>query len=266
MNNKVGNLLNAINERIASKLAQAEEVKSVTIINQPPSQVKINNPSKLFKHISPKVKETRDPSDSSGPIHFVNTITTIPAPKPDKSQQPTRDEDYEVESRAPKKDHDVTKSPVDLPEDSITQGSSERKELKEESEGPKENLGVLDNSIIEKLEKDTVGISMRCRNRIEEGDSKVFKISCTTRKKLITDAYIDPDLPTNVISLPHYNEAFPEQITCKGFSGARIENRLPIMIGGFIYDIDLTVIRDIESFISPTLTNLVFGKPFVKET
>ena len=212
------------------------------------------------------MKETRDPFDSSGPIHFVNTITTIPAPQPDKGQQPTRNGDHEVESRAPKKDHDVTKSPVDLPEDSITQGSSEWKESKEESEGPKENLGVLDNSIMEELEKDTVGFSIGCRNRIEEGDSKVFKISCTTRKKLITDAYIDPDLPINAIPLSLYNEAFPEQITCKGFSSVMIEKRLPIMIGGFIYDIDLTVIDDMDLFINPTLTNLVFGKLCVEKT
>ena len=38
------------------------------------------------------------------------------------------------------------------------------------------------------------------------------------------------------------------------------------MIGGLIYNIDLTVIDDIDSFINPTLTNLVLGKPFVKET
>jgi hypothetical protein len=75
MNNKVGNLLNAINERIASKLAQAEEVKSVTIINQPPSQVKIKNPSKLFKHISPKVKETRDPFVRNTHIPIKDSVT-----------------------------------------------------------------------------------------------------------------------------------------------------------------------------------------------
>ena len=140
MNKKVGNLLNAINERIASKSAQAEEVKSVTIINQPTSHVKLKSPSRLFKHMSPKVKETKDHVNSSGPIHFVNTITAILAHKPDQSQQPTRNGGHDVKGEAPKKDHDVAMSPIDLPKDSITQGSSEWKESKEESEGPKENL------------------------------------------------------------------------------------------------------------------------------
>jgi hypothetical protein len=257
MNNKVSNMLNAINERNASKSTQAEEVKSVTIINHPTSHVKIKSPSKLFKHMSPKVKETKDHVNSSRPIHFVNTITTILAPKPDQNQQPTRDGGHEVEGEVSKKDHDVTKSPIDLPKDSITQGLSEWKESKEESEGTKENPGILDKSIMERLERDMVGISIRCRNRIEEGDSKVFKISCTTNKKLITDTYIDPNLHVNAIPLSLYNEAFPEKITCKELDNVRIMKRSSVMIGGFIYNIDLTMIDDIDSFINLTLTNLI---------
>jgi hypothetical protein len=92
MNNKVSNLLNAIKEHTASKSTQAEEVKSITIMNQPTSPMKIKIPSKLFKHLSPKLKEDRDHINSSGPIHFVNAITTILAPTPDQSQQPTGNE------------------------------------------------------------------------------------------------------------------------------------------------------------------------------
>ena len=39
-----------------------------------------------------------------------------------------------------------------------------------------------------------------------------------------------------------------------------------VVIGGFIYNIDLTVIDDINSLIRPALTNLVLRKPFVNET
>jgi hypothetical protein len=155
---------------------------------------------------------------------------------------------------------------ADLFEDSITQESSEWEESKEKSEGHTENPVILGESIIRKLEENVVDITIGCSNRIKECDSKVFKISCTTRKNLITDTYIDPNLPINVIPLSLYNEAFPEQITCKGHDDIRIMKRLPVMIRGFIYNIDLTVIDDIDSFINPTLTNLVLGKPFVNET
>jgi hypothetical protein len=131
MNNKISNLLTAIKEHIVSKLIQAEEVKSVTIMNQPTSPAKIKSPSKLFKHMSPKVKEVRDHVNPSGPIHFLNTITTILAPTPDQSQQPTGNEGYGVKGETPEKDHEVAKSLSDLFEDSITQESGELDESKE---------------------------------------------------------------------------------------------------------------------------------------
>lgn len=228
--------------------------------------MKIRSPSKHFKHLSPKVKEARGHVNPSGPIHFVNAITKILAPTPDQSQQPTGNEGHEVEGETPEKDCGVAKSLDDLFEDPIIQESSEWEESKEKSEGHKENPGILGESIIEKLEETVVDIIVERSNRMEESNSRVFKISCTTRKKLITDTYIDPNLPINVIPLSLYNEAFLEQITCKGLDDVRIMKRLPVMIGGFVYNIDLTVIDDIDSSINPTLTNLVLGKPFVKET
>ena len=138
--------------------------------------------------------------------------------------------------------------------------------MKEKSEGHTKNPVILGESIIEKLEENVVDITIGCSNRIKECDSKVFKISCTTRKKLITDTYTDPNHPINVSPLSLYNEAYPEQITCKGLDDVRIMKRLLVMIGGFIYNINLTVIDDINSLIRPALTNLILGKPFVKET
>lgn len=70
----------------------------------------------------------------------------------------------------------------------------------------------------------------------------------------------------NVISLSLYNEAFTEQVTYKRFNFVGIIRRVPIAIGNFIYNTDLTVINDMDSIISPTLTNLVLGKPFIKST
>ena len=38
------------------------------------------------------------------------------------------------------------------------------------------------------------------------------------------------------------------------------------MIGEFVYNIDLTVVDDIDPITNLTLTNLVLGKPFVNES
>ena len=149
MNDKICNLLTAIKEHAVSKSIEAEEVKSVTIMNQPTSPVEIKSPSKLFKHLSPKVKEARDHVNPSGPIHFVNTITTILAPTPDQSQQPTGNEGHGVEGETPEKDHEVAKSLADLFEDSITQELGEWDESKERLKGHTKNPVVLGESIIE---------------------------------------------------------------------------------------------------------------------
>ena len=79
MNNKICNLLTAIIEHVVNKPIHVDEVKSVTVMSPPTSPVKIKSPSKLFKHLSPKGKE---PVNPLGPIHFVNTITTISASTP----------------------------------------------------------------------------------------------------------------------------------------------------------------------------------------
>lgn len=167
------------------------------------------------------MKEFRDHINPSGPIHFVNTITTILAPTPDQSQQPTGNEGHGVKDETPEKDHEVAKSLADLFEDSITQEAGKLDESKERSKGHTKNPVILGESILEKLEENMVDITIGCSDRIKESDSEVFKISCTTRKKLITDTYIDPKLPINVIPLSLYNEAFHEQISCKGLDNAR---------------------------------------------
>ena len=70
----------------------------------------------------------------------------------------------------------------------------------------------------------------------------------------------------NAISLSLYNEIFAEQVTYKGFNFVGIIRKAPIMVGGFIYNIDITVINDMDSIINPMLINLIFRKPFVEET
>ena len=93
MNNKVNNLMRVISDHIAGrstcKVAKTEEIKSVTVTHPTASPVKIKSPSKIFKHITPNEKETRESHTPSKPPHFVNTITTIPTPKPNTNQQLT---------------------------------------------------------------------------------------------------------------------------------------------------------------------------------
>jgi hypothetical protein len=50
---------------------------------------------------------------------------------------------------------------------------------------------------------------------------------------------------------------------CKRVNNARIEENVSIIIGELVYNIDLTVVDDVDPLTNRTLTNLVLGKPFV---
>lgn len=149
INDKICNLLNAVKEHAVKKPNQAEEVKSVTFTYQPISLVKIKSPSKLFKHLSPQVNDVREPVNRLGPIHFVNTITTISAPTSNLSQQPTGNMGHTAKDETSRLDNELANSPTNSFEHSVTQESNKLDEVKERS---KEHT-ILGKSIIEEPEK-----------------------------------------------------------------------------------------------------------------
>lgn len=232
-------------------------------MNQPTSPVKIKSPSKLFKHLSPKVK---DPVNPLGPIHFVNTITTVPASTPNLNQQQTGNMGHTAKDETSRLDHTSAKIPTNSFEQSATHESSKSDEGKERLEVHTRNPVILGKSIMEEPERKTKDVTSGSSDRTEKGNSKVYKISCTIKKKLLTDSHIDPSLPINIIPLFLYHEAFPERMVYKKVNNARVIKDLSIMIGGLIYNIDLTVVDDIDPVTNLTLTNLVLGRPFIHES
>jgi hypothetical protein len=203
INNKICNLLNVVKEHAVKKTNQAEEVKSVTITHQPISPVKIKSPSKLFKHLSPQVNDVRDPVNRLGPIHFVNTITTISAPTSNLSQQPTGNMGHTAKDETSSLDHELANSPTNSFEHSVMQESNKLDEVKEKSKEHTINPAILGKSIIEEPEKKLMDITSGSNDRTEGSGSKVFKISCTIGKSLLTDSHIDPSLPVNIIPFPY---------------------------------------------------------------
>ena len=100
----------------------------------------------------------------------------------------------------------------------------------------------------------------------KEDVPKTFEISCTTRKKFIENACINPDLPINAMSLSLYNEAFPQQVTYEGHNMVGTVNKAPIEVGRFTFDIELTILNDMGTIAGPTSADLVLGKPFMEAT
>jgi hypothetical protein len=258
VNNKICNLLTAIKEHVVNKPFHVDEVKSVTVSSPPTSLVKIKSPSKLFKHLSPKGKE---PVNPLGPIHFVNTITTISASTPNPTEQQTNKFGHIAKNETVRVDHDSARKLTDSSEKYTARESDKLDEGEERSEEQERNPTILGKSIIEEPERKMEDITSGSSNRTKECNPKVFKISCTIKEMLLTDGHIDPSVPVNIIPLSLYHKAFPKRIACK-----KVMKDLSIRIGELVYNTDLTVVDDVDPLTNQTLTNLVLGKPFINES
>jgi hypothetical protein len=258
VNNKICNLLTAIKEHINNKPIPVNEVKSATVMSPPASPVKIKSPSKLFKHLSPNGKE---PVNPPGPIHFVNTITTISASASNSTQQQTNKFSRIVEDETSRVNHASERKPTDSPEQYTVQESGKPDEGKEKSEEHERNSTLLGKSIIEEPERKMEDVISVCSNQTKESNPKIFKIPCTIKEKLLTDSHIDPSLPVNMIPLSLYHKTFPERIACE-----RVMKGLSIRVGELVYNTSITVVNDVDPLTNRTFTNLVLGKPFINES
>ncbi|GJZ28212.1 protein kinase-like domain, concanavalin A-like lectin/glucanase domain protein [Tanacetum coccineum] len=99
-------------------------------------------------------------------------------------------------------------------------------------------------------------------------------ISCKMGNFLKRQAYIDLESPINVMSKQHYNK-----ITSKGLESRQKPSNpnknnnfvgrvkgLKIFIGNFTYECNLMILKDTTSIIDHHLGEVVFGKPFARNT
>jgi hypothetical protein len=160
----------------------------------------------------------------------------------------------------------LAKSPINSFEHSVTQESTKLDKVKEKSKEHTRDPSILGKSIIEEPGKKLVDMTSGSDDGAEGGGSKVFKISCTIGKSLLTDSHIDPSLPVNIIPLSLYHETFPERTVYERVNNSKVIKNLSVMIGELVYNIDFTVVNDVDPVTNLTLTNLVIGKPFINES
>ena len=136
----------------------------------------------------------------------------------------------------------------------------------EEPEAPRKPTGLIGRPLLNKVERGIARPYIGLGGTIEDDDPRVFKASCTIKRKFIKDASINPNSPMNAISLSLYNEAFAQQLIYEGSNIIGTIEKAPIVIGRFFFYIELTVYNDMSTIINLSLTSLVLGKPFVKTT
>ncbi|GKA59036.1 hypothetical protein Tco_0758349, partial [Tanacetum coccineum] len=79
-----------------------------------------------------------------------------------------------------------------------------------------------------------------------------------------TNAYIDVDLPMNIMSLAYYNSIRKDRYEYMGRNFVGLGRDMHIVVGDMSYVMDFTILENIETNIDPSLSNVVFGRPFIE--
>ncbi|GJY11029.1 hypothetical protein Tco_0379214 [Tanacetum coccineum] len=109
--------------------------------------------------------------------------------------------------------------------------------------------------------------SINAINRPEqEIDEGIERIDVEEPLDLVdtTNAYIDVDLPMNIMSLAYYNSIRKNGYEYMGRNFVGLGRDMHVFVGNMSYVMDFTILESNEANIDPSLSNVVFGHPFVE--
>ncbi|GJZ45466.1 protein kinase-like domain, concanavalin A-like lectin/glucanase domain protein [Tanacetum coccineum] len=110
--------------------------------------------------------------------------------------------------------------------------------------------------------------------KIRTKNLKNIKISCKIGHFLKRQAYVDLESPINVMSKQHYNKIMnkglesrqkPSNLSKNNNFLGRVKG-LKVFIGNFTYEYNFMILEDTTSIIDHHLGEVVFGKPFARNT
>ncbi|GJX35502.1 protein kinase-like domain, concanavalin A-like lectin/glucanase domain protein [Tanacetum coccineum] len=127
---------------------------------------------------------------------------------------------------------------------------------------------------IESWLEDSKIVDPLVRARIRTRDLNNIKISCMIGHFLKRQAYINLESSINVMSKQHYkwimskgleSRQKPSNLSKNNNFVGRVRG-LKVFVGNFMYQCNFMILEDTTSIIDHHLGEVVFGKPFVKET
>ncbi|GJU21890.1 protein kinase-like domain, concanavalin A-like lectin/glucanase domain protein [Tanacetum coccineum] len=112
------------------------------------------------------------------------------------------------------------------------------------------------------------------KEKIRTGNLNNIKIICKMGHFLKRQAYIDLESPINVMSKQHYNKIMNKGLKSrhkpsnpsKNNNFVERVNGLKVFIGNFTYECNFMILEDTTSIIDHHLGEVVFGKPFARNT
>ncbi|GJY95934.1 hypothetical protein Tco_0512295 [Tanacetum coccineum] len=131
-------------------------------------------------------------------------------------------------------------------------------------EGPLDLVDTSEESVYELLIKEMPKCSLNYDFKIKKGDPRNLKIPCMIGHKFMANAYINVDLPMNIISLAYYNSIRKIEYEYIGRNFVGLGMDMHVFVGNMSYVMDFTILESIETNIDPSLSSVVFGRPFVE--
>ncbi|GKC75484.1 hypothetical protein Tco_1126258, partial [Tanacetum coccineum] len=119
-------------------------------------------------------------------------------------------------------------------------------------EEPLDLVNTSEESVNESLIKEIPKCSLSYDFRIKKGDPRNLKIHCIIGHKFIANAYIDIDLPMNIMSLNYYNSIRKNGYDYRGRNFVGLGRDMHIFVGNMSYVIDFTILENIETNIDPS--------------
>ncbi|GJT50509.1 hypothetical protein Tco_0976666 [Tanacetum coccineum] len=146
-------------------------------------------------------------------------------------------------------------------------GNDEEKEVEWiDDEEPLYLIDTSEESVYESLIKEMPRCSLNYDIRISRGDPRNLKIPCIIGHKFMANAYIDIDLPMNIMSLAYYNSIRKDGYEYKGRNFVGLRRDMHVFVGNMSYVMDFTILENTETNIDPSLSYVMFGRPFIEIT
>ncbi|GJU00685.1 hypothetical protein Tco_1111023 [Tanacetum coccineum] len=131
-------------------------------------------------------------------------------------------------------------------------------------EEPLDLADTSEESVYESLIKEMPKCSLNYDFRIKKGDPRNLKIHCMIGHKFTANAYIDIDLPMNIMSLAYYNSVRKSRYEYRGRNFVGLGRDMHVFVRNMSYVMDFTILENIETNINPSLSHVVFRRPFVE--
>ncbi|GKA15771.1 hypothetical protein Tco_0695518 [Tanacetum coccineum] len=131
-------------------------------------------------------------------------------------------------------------------------------------EEPLDLVDTSEKSVYESLIKEMPKCSLNYDFKIKKGDLRNLKIPCMIGYKFTANAYIDVDQPMNIISLAYYYSIRKNRYEYGGRNFVGLGWDMHVFVGNMSYVIDFTILENIKTNIDPSLSHVIFGRPFIE--